>query len=55
MFYLIYERIHPSVDGNGRMGRLLFIENVYDFLYFPISSLSACLRNGLRGGASKGA
>lgn len=36
---MFYERLHPSKDGNGRTGRLIFIENLYLDRYFPISSL----------------
>ncbi|KAA6391147.1 MAG: hypothetical protein EZS28_013330 [Streblomastix strix] len=38
--YLLYERIHPHEDGNGRMGRLLFLENIYELTdtYIPLST-----------------
>ncbi|KAA6387916.1 MAG: hypothetical protein EZS28_016553 [Streblomastix strix] len=37
--YLLYERIHPHEDGIGRMGRLLFLENIYNLTesYVPLS------------------
>ncbi|KAA6358434.1 MAG: hypothetical protein EZS28_046039 [Streblomastix strix] len=38
--YLLYERIHPHEDGKGRMGRLLFLENIYNLTesYVPLST-----------------
>lgn len=37
VFYLFYERLHPSEDGNGRLGRLVFVENQHFDILFPIS------------------
>lgn len=42
ILYLLYERIHPHSDGNGRMGRYLFLENkllLGTESYFPLSGI----------------
>jgi Fic family protein len=38
ILYLLYERIHPHEDGNGRMGRYLFIENKLSYFQFDYES-----------------
>jgi hypothetical protein len=38
ILYLLYERIHPHEDGNGRMGRYLFIENKLSYYPFDYNS-----------------
>lgn len=44
IFYLLYERIHPHHDDNGRIGRLLFLENVHNHIYYPLSEIINKLR-----------
>ena len=40
VLYLLYERVHPHEDGNGRMGRYLFFENMsLEESMFPLSGL----------------
>lgn len=39
VLYLIYGKIHSYKDGNGRISRLLFIENPSSKIYFPLSTL----------------
>ena len=40
IMYLLYERVHPHEDGNGRMGRYIFFENVsLENSLFPLSIL----------------
>lgn len=34
---MFYERLHPSFDGNGRTGRIIFLENYYSENFYPIS------------------
>ncbi|KAA6363908.1 MAG: hypothetical protein EZS28_040564, partial [Streblomastix strix] len=38
--YLLYERIHPHEDGNDRMRKLLFLENIYQLTdsFIPLST-----------------
>lgn len=35
-FYCRFERIHPFLDGNGRMGRILLNAILYKFKYMPV-------------------
>lgn len=43
LFDLLYERIHHH-DGNGKIGRLLFIENTYQHVHYPLSEMISKLR-----------
>lgn len=36
---MFYERLHPNEDGNGRLGRLVFVENKMLNNIYPLSSL----------------
>lgn len=36
---MFYERLHPSEDGNGRIGRLIFVENLWFHNHFPLEKL----------------
>lgn len=39
--YVIYECLHPAKDGNGRLGRMIFLELPFGFRLFPFAKFTS--------------
>lgn len=47
IYHYIFEWIHPFYDGNGRVGRLILVTQLYQIVGFPAFYLSAALHENI--------